>query len=160
MKFKIQYQVLIFLFFISCSEVNEEPIGPNPGSLNIWDGSLITFEKLDGTDPTLEANQDRITSNVWITRGNNGGQIFNIVKENSSDKDDSPIGTEWALGTLDQIESLSFNKFRIAVGNPKNVPGKDLVLHLVEDDIYLSVKFLSWSNQQKGGFSYTRSTSE
>ena len=160
MKFKIKYQVLIFLFFISCSEVNEEPIGPNSGSLNIWDGSLITFEKLDGTDPTLEANQDRITSNVWITRGNNGGQIFNIVKENSSDKDDSPIGTEWALGTLDQIESLSFNKFRIAVGNPKNVPGKDLVLHLIEDDIYLSVKFLSWSNGQKGGFSYTRSTSE
>ena len=80
--------------------------------------------------------------------------------DRKTDKDDSPIGTEWALGTLDQIESLSFNKFRIAVGNPKNVPGKDLVLHLIEDDIYLSVKFLSWSNQQKGGFSYTRSTSE
>ena len=150
--------LFIFLFtLISCSEVNDEP--NDTSSSIIWNGSLITFEKSDGADPTAEANQDRLTSNVWITRGNNGGQIYNIAKENTSDKDNSPTGTAWAIGTLDQIESLSFNKFRVAVGNPKDVVGKDLVMHLIEDDIYLSVKFSSWSSGQKGGFAYSRSTS-
>ena len=41
---------------------------------------------------------------------------------------------------------------------PKNIVGKDLVLHLIEEDIYLSVKFKSWSQGKKGGFSYERST--
>ena len=150
--------LFIFLFsLISCSEVNDEP--NDTSSSIIWNGSLITFEKSDGADPTAEANQDRLTSNVWITRGNNGGQIYNIAKENTSSKDNSPTGTAWAIGTLDQIESLSFNKFRVAVGNPKDVVGKDLVMHLIEDDIYLSVKFSSWSSGQKGGFAYSRSTS-
>ena len=150
--------LFIFLFsLISCSEVNDEP--NDTSSSIIWNGSLITFEKSDGADPTAEANQDRLTSNVWITRGNNGGQIYNIAKENTSNKDNSPKGTAWAIGTLDQIESLSFNKFRVAVGNPKDVVGKDLVMHLIEDDIYLSVKFSSWSSGQKGGFAYSRSTS-
>ncbi len=155
----INKKLFLFLFLISsmsCSEVNDEP--NDTSSSIIWNGSLITFEKSDGADPTAEANQDRLTSNVWITRGNNGGQIYNIAKENTSNKDNSPIGTEWAIGTLDQIESLSFNKFRVAVGNPKDVVGKDLVLHLIEDDIYLSVKFSSWSSGQKGGFAYSRST--
>ena len=150
--------LFIFLFsLISCSEVNDEP--NDTSSSIIWNGSIITFEKSDGADPTAEANQDRLTSNVWITRGNNGGQIYNIAKENTSNKDNSPKGTAWAIGTLDQIESLSFNKFRVAVGNPKDVVGKDLVMHLIEDDIYLSVKFSSWSSGQKGGFAYSRSTS-
>ena len=75
------------------------------------------------------------------------------------DKIESPIGTKWAIGTLDQIGSLSFENFRTAVNNkPKNIVGRDLVLHLVEDDIYLSVKFTSWSQGRKGGFSYLRST--
>ena len=155
----INKKLFLFLFLISsmsCSEVNDEP--NDTSSSIIWNGSLITFEKSDGADPTAEANQDRLTSNVWITRGNNGGQIYNIAKENTSNKDNSPVGTAWAIGTLDQIESLSFNKFRVAVGNPKDVVGKDLVLHLIEDDIYLSVKFSSWSSGQKGGFAYSRST--
>ena len=156
----INKKLFLFLFLISsmsCSEVNDEP--NDTSSSIIWNGSLITFEKSDGADPTAEANQDRLTSNVWITRGNNGGQIYNIAKENTSNKDNSPTGTAWAIGTLDQIESLSFNKFRVAVGNPKDVVGKDLVMHLIEDDIYLSVKFSSWSSGQKGGFAYSRSTS-
>jgi hypothetical protein len=32
------------------------------------------------------------------------------------------------------------------------------VLHLKTDDIYLDIKFLSWSERSGGGFSYERST--
>ena len=42
-----------------------------------WDGPTMTFTKADNADPTSEANQDRITPNVWLTRGNSGGQIYN-----------------------------------------------------------------------------------
>jgi hypothetical protein len=36
--------------------------------------------------------------------------------------------------------------------------GSDLVLYLVDENIYLSVKFTSWSQGQKGGFAYERSS--
>ena len=131
----------------------------------IWKGDNITFTKGDQSDPNLQANQDRITDNIWITRanktqdGSNGyGQIFNIKEETKPDVNNSPLGTKWAVGTIDQIESLTFKKFRAAVGKPKNVPGKNLVVYLEKDDIYLSLKFSSWSQGQKGGFSYERST--
>ena len=126
-------------------------------SSNIWSGPIVQFSKEDGSDFSQESNQDRITSNVWITRGN-GGQIFNIAKENSANKADSPAGTLWAKGNVDNIDNLTFEPFRTAVGQPKAVVGSDLVLYLVDDNIYLSVKFTSWSQGQKGGFAYQRSS--
>ena len=149
----ILYSALLIIS-ISCSK-GDEVQGDTTNS-NIWDGPMISFSKADGADHTLESNQDRITPNVWITRGN-AGQIFNIAKENSADKEDSPIGTLWAKGTIDNIDNLTFTQFRM-IGQPKNIVGSDLVLHLVEDDIYLSVKFTSWSQGQKGGFAYQRSS--
>ena len=125
----------------------------------------MTFTKGDQSDPTVESNQDRITDNVWITRpnkkedGKNGyGQIYNIKEESKPDENNSPVGTKWAVGTIDQIETLTFKKFRAAVGKPKNVVGKNLVMYLEKDDVYLSVKFTSWSQGEKGGFAYERST--
>ncbi len=149
----ILYSALLVIS-ISCSK-GDEVQGDTTNS-NVWDGPMISFSKADGADHTLESNQDRITSNVWITRGN-AGQIFNIAKENSADKEDSPIGTLWAKGTIDNIDNLTFTQFRM-IGQPKNIVGSDLVLHLVEDDIYLSIKFTSWSQGQKGGFAYQRSS--
>ena len=127
-------------------------------SVKIWSGALKAFVKGDEMDPKNQLNQDRITDNVWITRGNNGGQIYNAAKENNDNKTQSPIGTQWALGTLDKVNDLNFKNFRAAVSKPKNVVGKDLVVHLTDDDIYLSIKFKSWSQGKKGGFSYDRST--
>ena len=139
---------------------NEKEKHPKWGEscATIWDGTKITFSKSDGANPNEEANQDRITNNVWITRANDGGQIYNIAKENSSNKTNSPIGTKWAIGSLDEIDNLTFDKFRATVGNPKDVVGKKLVMFLEEDNIYLSVIFTSWSEGKKGGFTYERST--
>lgn len=135
--------------------------GMDPDSMSapiIWTGPEISFTKANGADPGQAANQDRLTDNVWITRGNSGGQIFNIVVESSHNKGASPIGTEWAVGSLADWESLNFLPFRSAVSKPKNVAGKNLVLHLIDDNIYLSVRFTSWAQGQGGGFSYMRST--
>jgi surface protein len=148
--------------FSTSSELTEanKPIwGTCPSESTVWNGTSITFTKADGANPEEEANQDRITDNIWITRGNDGGQIFNIKTETSYNKTDSPVGTKWAVGTLDQIETLTFKKFRAAVEKPNSsLVGKNLVMYLEEDDIYLSIKFTSWSEQKKGGFAYERST--
>lgn len=124
----------------------------------IWIGDNITFSKANDADPTDSANQDRLTDNVWITRGNDGGQIYNIKTESIANKASSPAGTAWAEGNLDDWESLTFEPFRTAVGQPKDVVGKDLVVHLIDDNIYLQVRFTSWAQGMAGGFSYERST--
>ncbi len=124
----------------------------------IWSGETLTFSKSNDADPTEADSQDRLTDNVFITRGNEGGQIYNAALESSADQNASPVGTEWALGTTASLEGLVFQPFRAAVGSPKDVVGKSLVLHLIEDDIYVDVEFTSWAEQKQGGFSYDRST--
>ena len=148
------YQALFELIPVSDTSTDTST---DTSSRIIWSGPMVQFSKEDGSDSSQESNQDRITSNVWITRGN-GGQIFNIAKENSANKANSPAGTLWATGSIDNIDNLTFEPFRTAVGQPKAVVGSDLVLYLVDDDIYLSVKFTSWSQGQKGGFAYERSS--
>jgi len=126
----------------------------------IWDGPPITFEKADGADWNLEENQDRITDDVWITRANIKG-IFNIATENDYQNFSSPAGTEWAFGTTDDLENLTFNNWEATVGNPPSSVGQDMVLHLIEEDIYINITFTSWANGMQGGeggFAYERST--
>lgn len=130
----------------------------NENENEIWTGETITFTKAAGDDPTEEANQDRITDNVWITRGNNGGQIYNAVTETSANQASSPSDTKWAIGTIDDIDNLEFLPFRDAVEKPKNAVGTDLVVYLEKDNIYLSLKITSWDTEKTGGFAYERST--
>lgn len=127
----------------------------------LWEGPLLTFSKSSGADHTEEANQDRITDNIWITRANSAGQIFNIVVESSADKASSPAGTRWAQGTFADIESVSFTTFRAACPQqkPQQAVGRPMLLHLVEDDIYIEIRFTSWAvGQGQGGFTYERTT--
>ena len=154
---KYSYLLIVILTLISCSS-DDEQVPVDTTSSTIWKGTSITFSKSDGADHNQASNQDRLTSNVWITRANDGGQIFNIVKESAANKNSSPAGTTWSIGSINEINSLSFTNFRAAVGKPKDVVGKNLVMHLVDDNIYLSIKFTSWSDGQKGGFAYSRST--
>ncbi|MEM8527045.1 MAG: hypothetical protein AAGG68_20565 [Bacteroidota bacterium] len=147
----------LFLFF-ACDNDTVQPMKEVGDDAVIWTGAITTFTKAADADPSAEANQDRITDDVWITRGNNGGQIYNAKDENSANKTNSPAGTLWAVGSVNDIENLTFEKFRAAVGSPKSVVGKDLVLFLEKEEVYLSVKFTSWNAQKSGGFAYERST--
>lgn len=124
----------------------------------IWKDSTLTFTKQVHADPTQVTNQDRITDNVWLTRGNEGGQLYNAKLESKANKKFSPFDTEWAIGTIDNIDNLTFKPFREAVTKPKGVVGKDLVLHLINDNIYIGVKFTKWSTFKDGEFSYERTT--
>ncbi|HEY9165690.1 MAG TPA: LamG-like jellyroll fold domain-containing protein [Candidatus Kryptonia bacterium] len=127
----------------------------------IWSSSngTITFTKANYADYTQAASQDRITDNVWITRADNQ-QIFNIKTESSADGHggSSPAGTEWAIGTTADFSSLTFTSWGDAITwVPPLMVGKDMVVHLIADNIYIDIKFLSWSqNSTGGGFSYVR----
>ncbi len=127
----------------------------------IWSGPAITFTKADGADPTLAANQDRLTPEDWITRGGVQG-IYNAATESSFAHFLSPADTEWANGTLANYNALSYtdwNSWAKGVNpNPMSTVGIPAVVHLISDDIYLSVDFTSWSGAGGGGFSYVRST--
>jgi len=138
------------------NDMNDDDNGGLSGT--VWTGDLITFTKEDGADPTQEANQDRITDNVWITRGDEK-LIYNAVTQTEANNT-GPDDTEWAEGTTANVSSLSFSDFR-DLGKPPTLVDKDLVLHLITDDIYIDIKFTSWAKGKEGGeggFSYDRST--
>lgn len=142
---------------ITLTDVDEN----TASSRTLWEGAIITFSKPNGGDPNDEANQDRITDRVWITRGNQG-QIYNIVSENVASNSTSPAGTAWAQGTYAIIDDLTFTSFRDAAPGqkPKNAVSIPMVLHLVEDDVYIEIKITSWAQGKQGGFAYERRTAE
>ena len=154
---------LLFLTACSDSSSSDEPDAPLPpeeiGDYVIWEGSTTTFSKTSGADPTNSVNQDNITPSVAITRGN-AGEIYNAVSESEATQGVSPSGTRWAIGSVSNIQNLTFSSFRNTI-RPQEVVGKNLVLHITQEDVYLSVKFLSWEGNQNGGaFSYERSTED
>jgi len=139
----------------------------------VWNGPSITFTKPDNADYTLPVNQDRLTDNVWLTRLN-ARPLFNIkVEEGPSDDFTTPLDTEWAFGptqpgtpgpiTASNYANLVFDTFVPSLNNAVGLnivrfgPG---VLHLISDDIYLNIRFTSWTSGEVGGggFSYIRST--
>lgn len=150
--------IALLIGFGACSSDTTAEI-PTPSTRTIYEGSSITFEKVDGVSPDDAANQDRITDNVWITRGNDGGEIFNAKTENNSSKGSSPSGTQWAVGSISDVDNLQFADFRDAI-KPREVVGKDLVVFLTEDEVFIPIKFTKWSTgkDNKGGFAYERAT--
>ena len=131
---------------------------PSP---TVWNGTATIFTKADYADWTLETNQDHISSNIWITRKDNQG-IFNIAGESGYDYGISPSGTEWAYGTTADYASLTYHNWEYwCNSSPPGTINKDAVLHLIDDDIYIDIKFISWKEYNSGGgFSYQRSTDQ
>ena len=134
----------------------------------LWTGPKITFSKGNYADWTQPQNQDSITPAVCITRANNQG-IFNIKQESSYNKpnNSSPADTEWANGTIsDGIQNLVFTSWHNSNGGPtQEEVGKNKVLHLISEDIYIDVVFTAWTpggggsgTGFGGGFTYKRST--
>jgi len=114
-------------------------------------------------DLNLEENQDRITDNVWIVRGTNRG-IFNIAQEaayqGSGAGGPSPVGTMWAWGTTADYDTLSYTPFaELHGGFPPGLMFQNVVVHLLDDDIYIDLMFTQWEGNGNGGeFAYVRST--
>ena len=134
-----------------------------------WTGPTITITKVDFADWTIEANQDRITPNVWLTRADSRG-LFNIVSETEFDNNNytSPLDTEWAIGTIaDGVGTLTFDTWdNTHNADPTTIVNVDVVLHLITDEIYIDIKITAWTQgagggvPPGGGFTYERSTDQ
>ena len=148
----VSEEVTVTINLVDLSEVDIS-------ALTLWEGTALTFSKANGGDPTQSENQDRITANVWLTRGDLG-ILYNAVTEGAANNDSSPAGTEWAQGTFADLEMMEFTNFRAACPNnkPKNVVGIPMVVHLIQDDVYIELTITSWAQGKLGGFTYQRST--
>jgi hypothetical protein len=127
------------------------------GATQVWSGRTHFFQKVNSTDWTLPENQDRITNLVRITRANTQG-IFNIAQETDYTSDVSPTDTEWATGNAVDWATLSFAAWEVwNEAFPPGMVGLDAVVHLITDNIYIDIRFESWTQGPNGGgFSYYR----
>ncbi len=127
------------------------------GAATVWTGPAITF-----TQGTGSGSVDQITPDVGITRAQTKG-LYNAATESGFTAEVSPAGTEWAFGQLADYASLTYTDWEdmfggSAGGGPPSTVGKPCVVHLIADDIYLSLTLTSWGSRGAGGFSYVRST--
>ena len=131
--------------------------GLRAGATQVWNGALASFAVPAGSDWQQASNQDRLTPNVWLARANTRG-LFNAASETSYASFFSPSNTVWAFGALSDYATLNYASWEAWNGhNPPSMVGLDAVLHLLSDDIYLSINFTSWGGPG-GGFAYLRST--
>jgi hypothetical protein len=143
----------------------------------VWSGLSLTFTKASNTDPVLPENQDRITGNVWLTRDVlrgivNAATECNVIDGCSYTPHFSPEDTTWATSLIaanasqtiaaPNWQNLTFTDWEAAYGNQVgvNILNRDAVVHLINDNIYLDLRFTGWVMQGGGGFTYLRSVPE
>lgn len=132
-------------------------ITPLIHAATVWNGPLITYNQ-PSSDPTQAANQDRITPDVWLTRAASKG-LFNAFSETNATAF-SPANTEWAFGSLTNYASLHYTNWLAWLNgaSPTTLVGQQAIVHLISDDIYISIKMTLWNSGGSGGFAYQRST--
>lgn len=137
----------------------------------VYTGHAVAFSKASFADQTDPANQDLIVNGMAITRGSSAG-LFNAAVEQSFISNTSPVGTRWAFknnnggqepGASDWA-SLTFDDWQTALGGGGNLATNILdgggVVHLVEQDIYLDIRFTAWGVGSGAGGSFTYERSE
>jgi hypothetical protein len=163
-RFHLRFSFWPFMAVIHCALIRSAAAAPV-----VWSGPLdTTFSKSGTADPTLPQNQDRISENVWLTRGSLQGP-FNIAIEAAYQPGVSPGDTEWATDVIPENDGLdisaanwqqlSFLPWAEAYGGPGpaligNILNRTAVVHLISDDIYFELEFLSF--QSGGTLSYRR----
>ena len=132
----------------------------------VWSGLTKSFTKVGGTDETMPENQDPLTTNVVFTRGSSGG-LINIAAESSYDSLVSPTGTKWATDLNNVGKSivatnhsnLAFTEWIDSYNHSGShgsfIAGRDAVVYLVSDNVYLDLRFTSWETGG-GSFAYMR----
>jgi hypothetical protein len=123
----------------------------------LWTGPTIIYNQ-PTPDPTQVSNQDRITPVVWLTRATSKG-LFNAFSETNAGTL-SPADTEWAFGTPANYATLHYTNWLMWLNgaSPTSLVGKQVMLHLISEDIYISLEFTLWASGNVGGFTYQRST--
>jgi hypothetical protein len=121
----------------------------------IWNGPITSFNHPDGVGTSV---QDQLTPGVWLTRDTSQG-LLNAASEAAYTHGFSPQDTEWAYGLLTDYASLGYANWETWNGHrPPSMVRQPAVVHLISENIYLSLTFTAWTAGPGGGFSYDRST--
>jgi hypothetical protein len=154
------------LWFAACTATwcLEQPAA----AATVWSGPITHFSRLE-ISPIPAANYDQLTGNVGLTRGTTGG-MFNVFQENLFNASQSPRGTAWATDLVGSNgaktvaaanwQELEFTTWTTAYGGSgllnASILAKNAVVHLIQDDIYLDLRFTHFG--PGGAFAYDRST--
>ena len=141
---------------------------------NVWSGLTKSFSKAGFADSTNPANWDQLTPNVALTRADTGG-IYNPLLESVYGLPASPAGTAWATDLNNPGKTISATNWadlnfdiwvdayggQFQAGNnvvPFADPPRDAVLYLIDEDIYLDIRFTEWGQGRGAGgsFAYLR----
>jgi hypothetical protein len=140
-------------------------------AVQVWSGLTLSFSKPDGANGALPENQDVIAPSTAFARGETAG-LFNAAAE-AGWNGFGPKFTEWATDLVEGNEgqnifavnhtNLEFTDWLSAYGGGGDhalhlrLQGRNAVVHLIEEDIYLDLKFSFWSAASSGGgFAYMR----
>jgi hypothetical protein len=137
---------------------------PLAHATTVWTGPLTNYVQSQPYTPSDPKSEDQLTALVVLTRDSTLG-LYNVVTqtsyggqgEGSGTPDGSPSDTEWAIGSISDYATLSYGSWDDMLHGLDGV-GQQAVLHLITDDIYISIEFTAWGSHGAGGFAYTRST--
>lgn len=131
---------------------------PLTRAATVWTGPLISYSQ-PTPDPTQASNQDRITPVVWLTRAASKG-LFNAFSETNAGTL-GPADTEWSFGTISNYATLHYTNWLAWLNgaSPVTLVGQPAVVHLISEDIYITIQITFWASGGAGGFAYERSTS-
>lgn len=124
---------------------------------------IITDPSVVFVHPAGDANvnQDDVGSNLSITRGTNGGGIYNASEEGAWDADVSPYGTLWNDEGWDDFEDITTRTWRPffaavhgRLGN--EIVGRKLLMKDTGNNKYYVVMFTEWGSDNGGSFAYWR----
>lgn len=129
-------------------------VSPSMPGATIWTGPNITWTKSGATpaDTIIEGK-------VVLTRGSRD-VLYNKAAGETSAGSVSPKDTLWAFGTIDNATTLTYKTLEsLRNGNlASRIVNQPMVVHLVAEDIYFSIKFTTWGTHGVGTVAYVRST--
>ena len=138
---------------LDCADKNAA-IGADPADADCNGApDIVTFEKANYADASMSENQDCISSQVCVTRGDDSG-LYNAVVD-SGYADGAPSDVEFAAGYVGQASTPG--SWRSAIRNPTWWPFQPVAMHLVTDDLFFNVLDYRWTGQSDGGgFAWAR----
>src|SRR5262249_28893692 len=127
---------------------------PSSHATTFWTGPNTNWTK--STSTPLDAI---VPDRVVLTRGD-FDVLYNVAAGESYATSTSPNDTLLAFGDIADATRLSYQTLgSLRTGNlATSILGKAMVVHLINEDIYFSIRFTIWGRHDEGTVAYTRST--
>lgn len=134
--------------------------GPNT---NYTESPVATLTSPNGGGADLIIGPTGTNTGVSLARSYRDILYNRLAGETAANDLVSPKDCMWAFGALANATNLTYQtmgairasaSFDLAAA----LTNKPMVLHLTNENIYLSIKFITWPQHDAGGFSYVRST--